>query len=317
MITSITTKRPRTSRRPFPAFLSGALFLAASGCSPAGSVGREILSGQRPGAYIPGVPMERQMDAESCGANALAALLGRWGIPASQKELHAKLHVPSVKGSLTVDLWREARARGLWVWERETLGERDLLDLVGAGIPPLVLTKRRSGNRVLDHFVVLTGFDARKRRWIAQAGLGFEELLREESFRADWSAAGRWVLVAAPPDGEAGWFAWAVAEPDEWRCRNNLAEARIGQGRLDEAERYLARALELAPTADADPAAWAHLADTQGHLEMARGRPEAALPLFCEALRHGRLAGLAEEDLRAIRARRDAAAALTPSPKTE
>lgn len=296
-----------------------ALLPLLAGCAPAGSVGREILAGKRPGAYIPRVPTERQANAESCGANALASLLGRWGIPASQEELHARLHVPSVKGSLTVDLWREARARGLWVWERETLSEQDLLDLVSQGIPPLVLTKRRSGNRVLDHFLVLTGFDAAKRRWIVQAGLGFEELIGADAFRADWEASGRWTLLAAPPDTEAGWLAWALAEPAEWRCRNNLAEARIDQGRLDEAERLLARALEAAPPPDSDPAAWAHLADTQGHLEMARGRPEAALPLFCEALRHARAAGMAEEDVRAIRARRDAAAsaALTPSLKTE
>ncbi len=287
-------------------------FLA--GCSTAGSVGKEISAGKRPGAWIPGVPAERQATPESCGANALASLLGFWKIPATQRELHETLHVPAVKGTLTVDLWRAARARGLWVWEKDTLARQDLLDLVTWGIPPLVLTKRRSGNRLLDHYLVLTGFDAAKDRWIAQAGLGIEELIPGESLSAGWSAAGRWALVAAPPDTEAGWLAWRLADPAEWRCRNNLAEARVGQKRLDEAERFLAEALAVAPPEETDPAAWAYLKDTHGRLLSARGDAAGALALHCEALRLARLAGLPEAPLREIRARRDAAAALSPPP---
>lgn len=300
-------------RIPFlVAILLGGL---SAGCQSATRIGQEIHAGTRPGAYIPDVPSERQATPGSCGANALASVLRHWKIPATQKELDAALYIPSIKGTLTVDLWRAARARGLWTWEKDTLSEQDLLDLVTWRIPPLVLTKRRSGNRLLDHYLVLTGFDAEKDRWIAQAGLGTEEMIARETFAAGWLAAGRWTLVAAPPDGEAGWLAWRLADRTEWRCRNNLAEARVGQKRLDEAERFLAEALTAAPPEGENPAAWACLKDTQGTLLSAKGDAEGALALFCEALRLARLAGLPESVVREIRARRDAA--LTPPLQNE
>ncbi len=309
-------------RCPFSALpLAGVLFLLLAGCSSAQRVGGEIRTGKRPGVYIPNVPSERQATPGSCGANALATLLGHWGIAASQRELDAALYIPSIKGALTVDLWRSARARGVSAWETEAADAQSLKRLLAAGAPPLLLVKRKSSLKILDHFLVVTGHDAEEKRWIVQSGKGWEEFLSEDALEREWSAAGRWALLAALPDTEPADLCWAEAVPGDWRPRNNLAERRIAAGRLDAAEAALNEALALAPGEEDDPAAWVHLQDTQGNLRLARGDPAGALADFCEALRRALKSDLPEETLKTLRAHRDKAAsrvraAMAPEEKT-
>lgn len=244
--------------------------LLSQGCSPATRVGRKILAGERPGVYAPEVPTERQATGGSCGANALASILRFHGMAASQRELDRVLYVESIRGALTVDLWREARRRGLSAWESTRLSERDLRAMVAARVPPIVLIRKERRGKPLDHFLVLTGFDEASERWIVQEGLGLETFLPAEELRARWSSLGRWALLAAPAGTEGAFRAWSAAQPADWRPWNNLADLFADRGRPAEGKEALARAVALAGD---DPAAKPYLADTRSKLERAQVPP--------------------------------------------
>lgn len=294
----------RRARRLSAAFLA----LLAAGCADPSRVGGEIAAGRRPGAYVPDIPGERQNDPASCGANALASLLRRWGIPADQRALHAVLHVPSIRGALTVDLWREARARGLSAWETRNLSEDDLRAALAAGVPPVVLLRLPSLRGPLDHFAILTGHDGAGRRWIVRMGSGRETFLAEAAFTRAWSGGGRWTLLAAPPGTEAACRAWALAAPDDWRPWNNLADRLAREGRLGAAEAALREALARAPAPAEDGAgAWLYLSDTRGLLRQAQGDADGAAADFAAALAAAEAAGADPAARAAIRAHLDAA----------
>ena len=89
------------------------LALVFAGCATAGveRVPPDLLADRSPGRYVEGVPFIPQRD-NYCGPASLAMVLRYWGERIDQDEVARALYLPSVKGTLNLDLEFYARRRG-------------------------------------------------------------------------------------------------------------------------------------------------------------------------------------------------------------
>jgi predicted double-glycine peptidase len=89
-------------------------------------------------ALLEGVPDVRQSTSYSCGAAALQAVLGYYGIEAREDVLMKELRTTEAQGTHPADILRVARARGLRAELREGLTLDDLRAALAKGTPVMV-----------------------------------------------------------------------------------------------------------------------------------------------------------------------------------
>ena len=133
-------------------------------------------------------------DPEQCGPFALAALLRYLGIEADPDLLVQQLYSPGAGGTLTMDLYLEARRRGLDT--RQLSGSEDLLteELVDF-IPVIVLFKYPRLQSTVGHFILVTGYSINPYGFFILWGDGKLSWMKLDRFNQLWSESGFWMLT--------------------------------------------------------------------------------------------------------------------------
>jgi hypothetical protein len=152
-----------------------------------------------PSVHLENVPFERQKPGH-CGPAALSSLLSYCGIEGGQEEIGREIYNPRLKGVLGYDLWRVARRKGLVSLEIHG-GDAALMEsLLVQGVPVLLNLDLGFGAASIQHYVLVIGRDAERRRWIAHDGRRAGRRVKEKWLAKRWEKAGGWALVAFPPE---------------------------------------------------------------------------------------------------------------------
>jgi len=181
------------------------LVLALAGCGlpSAEAVRQDLLAGRSPGRYIDGVPFIAQLD-NYCGPASLAMVLRYWGEAIDQAVIAQDLYLPSIQGTLNLDLEFYARRRG---YRAESF--RGTLELVQAeidrGRPLIVFQDQGIGPLAFPHFFVVIGYDEARQLIVAHSGVTENRLIPYREFLWTWGKKGNWILRILPKD--AGWSA--------------------------------------------------------------------------------------------------------------
>ena len=133
-------------------------------------------------------------DPEQCGPFALSALLENIGVEADPDQLVQKLYSPGAGGTLTMDLFLEARRRGL---DTEQLqGSEGILvkELRDHG-PTIVLFKYPGLGGSAGHFILVTGYSFDPGGFFLLWGDGKLSWMKLDRFDQLWSESGFWMLT--------------------------------------------------------------------------------------------------------------------------
>lgn len=228
-----------------------------------------------------------------CGPAALAMVAGAAGVAVSADALADQAFLPAREGALQVEMLAAARRQGLPAVVLP--GElRALLTELAAGHPVVVLQNLGLAVAPRWHYAVAIGYDATTRELLLRSGDEPRQRMAWFTFERTWARGGRWAFAALPPgrlpatarEPEAvqaaigfervaapaqalqTWAALRERWPDSLPAAIGLANALVGQDRLDEAAQVLAQATARHDSA----AAWNNLA--QVHLR--RGERDAA-----------------------------------------
>jgi hypothetical protein len=128
-----------------------------------------------------------------CGPYALAAVLNYLGKEADPVEIAERIHSPGAGGTLTMDLYLEARRRGVMVQQGGSTLKR-LYGEVEAGMPAIVLFKYPGLSSSPGHFLVVTGYSIEPAGFFILWGDNRLSWIDEKRFEGLWSASGFWVL---------------------------------------------------------------------------------------------------------------------------
>jgi hypothetical protein len=178
--------------------LAVAAGLGAAGCAPMSleAIRADVQAGQ--GHLIPGVPFLPQSEYQ-CGPAALAMVLRFHGLDADPEAIARELYLPSVRGTLNLELEFHARRRGLTARafagtleaaKAELRRGRPLIVFQDLGRPPLWS---------VPHFAVLVGYDDRAGAVVLHSGTTPHRVLDYAAFERTWAARGHWTLLIAPP----------------------------------------------------------------------------------------------------------------------
>lgn len=273
-------RRARVHRRETHGSVTAIRILAAaagavlfSGCATLSSdrVIGDIRSGAGAGSYVEGVPFIRQEPGQ-CGPAALAMLAQYWGVDADPADIAGEIYLPSVRGTLNVDLAAYAERFGFWV--RSYQGDiGDLKGKLDAGVPVIVLARLPGLFRRPNHYFVVVGYEDRRRVLVVHSGARADQVLPQRMLDGWWAANRRWALLVCPPDrvhwdldaGEANdlgvWLERAGRvqdaldryvdslriDPDRAYVQVNRGNALAALGRSAEAEDAYRQALSLDP----------------------------------------------------------------------
>jgi len=167
-------------------------------CGPTSKRLRHELHEGARGIYLPGVPFVRQ-HRNHCGPAALASVAQYCGIDTSQEAIAEEAFLSSIGATLTIDLERCARDLGLWV-RAEQGSAKDVRDWLDRGVPVIALLRLGWLQGRVLHYVVVTGYHADRRYFIAHTGHLSNRPISFSTFESQSRAAGRWLLAACPPE---------------------------------------------------------------------------------------------------------------------
>jgi len=133
-------------------------------------------------------------DPDQCGPFALAALLEYIGVKADPDRLAQKLYSPGAGGTLTMDLYLEARRRGLET--RQISGSEDtLVKELDEYNPVIVLFKYPGLRGSVGHFILVTGYSEDPRGFFVFWGDGKLSWIKLDRFHQFWSESNYWMLT--------------------------------------------------------------------------------------------------------------------------
>ena len=260
---------PAPSRR---ALVGGALAaVLAIGCAPTSKLLRKELAQGAPGAYVAGVPFVAQQ-RDGCGPAALASIAQHYRLALTQEQITREVYLPSIGGTLTIDLQRCAQRHGLWCHSGRGTpdGLRQWLD---RGVPVVALLRLGPLSGRKHHYVVLNGYHAARRYFIAHNGYLSNRPISFDTFKREFAEAGGWFLAACPPErvdwpltpdghndlgllfegkgdparARAEYGRAIAAEPARPVFHFNLGNALARLGERPEAERAYREAIRLQP----------------------------------------------------------------------
>ncbi len=175
--------------RPALILISAASTLLLSACSL-----RVISPGAfpEPKVFLEVVPYHQE--PRHCGPFALAAVLDYLGKKGDPGEIARDIYSPNARGASTMDLYLEARRRGL---ESEQLqGTREKLrEELEKGFPVIVLVKYPGLEKKAGHFVVLNGYSLTPPGFFLLWGDGRISWMKDERLEDLWSGSGFWALT--------------------------------------------------------------------------------------------------------------------------
>lgn len=242
-----------------------------AGCGPTFKRLRQELEQGAPGAYVPGVPFVRQAH-NRCGPAALASIAAFYKLPLTQEQIARETFLPSISGTLTIDMQAFAHAQGLWCHSGS--GEaRDVRVWLDRGLPVVALIRLGALHGRKLHYVVLTGYHAGRDCFIAHTGYLPNRPMAGKDFEHQFRSAGGWFLVACPPErvnwplsaaghndlgllferagklgrARAEYERAVAAEPQTPLFRFNLGNVLVRLGELPAAESAYREAIRLRP----------------------------------------------------------------------
>jgi ABC-type bacteriocin/lantibiotic exporter with double-glycine peptidase domain len=174
----------------------GAIAALASGCARAGleTVRGDVAAGH--GHLIAGVPFLAQ-DAYQCGPAALAMVLAYYGVAVTQDEIARALYLPSVAGTLNLELEFYARRRGFAT--RAFAGTlARVRDEVRRDRPLIVFQDLGAPGFPVPHFAVLVGFDDRAGVVVLHSGTTAHHVVPYDEFVRSWAARRFFTLLVTP-----------------------------------------------------------------------------------------------------------------------
>jgi hypothetical protein len=139
------------------------------------------------------VPIVRQ-ERERCGQAALEMVLRYYGAPAEALREVDGAYDPVLRGSLITDLAGAARRAGFEA-DVETLTPEALVELLGQGIPPILLYQNGAGPLTVRHFGVVTGWDAGSSAFTLHDGTERARVAGRLELAKQWETAGSQALV--------------------------------------------------------------------------------------------------------------------------
>lgn len=135
-----------------------------------------------------------RQDPEQCGPFALASLLQYTGVNAQAGDLVGRLYSPGAGGTLTMDLYLEARRAGLAT--RQLSGDVKILEDELRDHNPVVVLFRYPGLRGgSGHFILVTGYSSEPPGFFLLWGDGKLSWMVQRRFRHLWSGSGNWMLA--------------------------------------------------------------------------------------------------------------------------
>ena len=164
-----------------------------------GVVGAVLLLGScaspERGARVLEVPFMAQ-PPDRCGPAAVAMVARHHGVEPDLEALERDIHIPALSGSIPALLAEGARKQGLAA-EVRSCGEPELLELMGEGIPPILMLAP-AGGEPRGHFVVVTGLNPRTGALRVHSGESRDRWLAPEDWRERWRRAGGVAVVIRP-----------------------------------------------------------------------------------------------------------------------
>ncbi|MEK7851044.1 MAG: C39 family peptidase [Deltaproteobacteria bacterium] len=148
------------------------------------------------GNYIKDVPFFPQ-EENYCGPASLASVLGYWGYKITQEEVAREVYTPQLKGTITVDMARYVRQKGL---EAKTY-KGDIENLkaeVDKGHPLILYLHMGIPLVPKRHYTVAVGYDETKKAIIAYSGRDKDLLIPYEDLLKSWRRTGYWTLLILP-----------------------------------------------------------------------------------------------------------------------
>lgn len=174
--------------------LAGAAYLLSACAQLRGDPAAHSPLGQR--RVLIEVPFNSNRD-DQCGPAALASVLQFWGTDAPPSALKNEIYSAALRGSLSVDLLLAARSRGM----RAEMFSGSLARIkkeLDAGHPMIAFVNLGFRMVPIGHFLVLTGYDDRRRALYAHSGARKNVLLPYKRFESDWEKTERWTLLILP-----------------------------------------------------------------------------------------------------------------------
>jgi ABC-type bacteriocin/lantibiotic exporter with double-glycine peptidase domain len=174
-----------------------ATLLVAAGCASRvtlDTVRGDVAAGH--GHLITSVPFIPQ-EAYQCGPASLAMVLQYWGAPVGQEEIAQALYLPSIRGTLNLDLEFYARRRGFEARAFAGSLERVRLEL-RRGRPLIVFQDLGVPAYPVPHFAVLLGYDDRARVVVLHSGTSAYRVVPYDEFERTWARRKAWTLLVTP-----------------------------------------------------------------------------------------------------------------------
>jgi ABC-type bacteriocin/lantibiotic exporter with double-glycine peptidase domain len=174
-----------------------AMLLAAGGCGAhvgLDAIRADVAAGH--GHLITAVPFIPQEEYQ-CGPAALAMVLQYYGAAIGQDEISRALYLPSIRGTLNLDLEFYARRRGFAA--RAFAGTLDSVkDELRRGRPLIVFQDVGLVSHV-PHFAVLVGYDDQAQAVVLHSGTTPYRVVSYAEFERTWARQRAWTLLITPP----------------------------------------------------------------------------------------------------------------------
>jgi hypothetical protein len=155
-------------------------------------------SGSSPDAHeLDATPFFPQV-THQCGPAALATLLGASGVDTTPAALVPAVYVPSLHGSLQVELLAASRRAGRIPYAIEPTLDA-IVDEIDAGRPVLVLQNLGFTLVPRWHYAVVVGYSRADERLVLRSGRTRRQVVSTARFAKTWSRAGDWGIVALAP----------------------------------------------------------------------------------------------------------------------
>jgi tetratricopeptide (TPR) repeat protein len=133
-----------------------------------------------------------------CGPAALATVLGADGNSISPESLADDLFIPSLEGSLQVEMMAASRRLGYIPVPLESSFQA-LLDTVASGRTVLLLQNLATPSQPHWHYAVLIGYDTGRNKLALRSGTTQRKEMHLRTFLRTWDWAGRWAVVLLKP----------------------------------------------------------------------------------------------------------------------
>ncbi|HEV8675048.1 MAG TPA: PA2778 family cysteine peptidase [Methylomirabilota bacterium] len=174
-----------------------AMLLLAAGCASRTTLDtvRASVSGGHAHliSTVPFIPQEEFQ----CGPATLAMVLQYYGAAVGQDEIARELYLPSIRGTLNLDLEFYARRRGFQARSFAGTLER-VKDELRRDRPLIVFQDLGVTGYPVPHFAVLLGYDDRTRAVVLHSGTTPYRIVSYAEFERSWARRRAWTLLITP-----------------------------------------------------------------------------------------------------------------------